>query len=320
MISTEGEKAKLYHRPVMAEETAFYLVGRRDGIFLEATCGGGGHLKYLSGILTETAVLIGLDQDRDAVAAATGNLKTVPQKTTIVNSPFSRLDEVVRNLNMDKVDGVFFDLGVSSHQIDTPARGFSFMSDGPLDMRMNSGRPRTAAEVINTYPEKRLAEIFKTYGEVRGARRFARAVATARRERPLRTTAELTAVLKMYCSRKDENATLARLYQALRLEVNGELDELREALPKALDILAPDGRLVVIAYHSLEDRIVKRFLAGKARGCICPPRVPVCTCGHQPEIEILTRKVKRPAAAEVAANSRARSARLRAARKLREGI
>ncbi len=316
MISTEGKRSSLYHQPVMPKEVRFYLITRRDGTYLDMTCGGGGHLKILSESLSKKAVLVGFDRDKEAVLVARKNLKGVPQVTKIINSRFSEIDRVARDINLSKVDGIFFDLGVSSHQIDSSQRGFSFMQNGPLDMRMNLSDKLTAETVVNDYPTDKLLEIFRKYGEEKKARRIVLVIDKQRQKEKIDTTKKLQAVLKSAISGKNLNSTLARLFQAIRIEVNGELDELTKTLPRAFDLLAPDGRFVCLSYHSLEDRIVKRFLRERAKGCICPDNFPVCACGKKPEAKILTKKVVRPKKEEVEANSRARSARLRAAQKL----
>jgi 16S rRNA (cytosine1402-N4)-methyltransferase len=300
----------------MPEEVRFYLITRRDGTYLDMTCGGGGHLKILSESLSKKAVLVGFDRDKEAVLVARKNLKGVPQVTKIINSRFSEIDRVAKDINLSKVDGIFFDLGVSSHQIDSSRRGFSFLQNGPLDMRMNLSDTLTAETVVNDYSTDRLIEIFRKYGEEKKARPIVLAIDKQRQKEKIDTTRKLQAVLKSAISGKDLNSTLARLFQAIRIEVNGELDELTKALPGAFNLLAPDGRFVCLSYHSLEDRIVKRFLRERAKGCTCPDNFPVCTCGKKPEAKILTKRVVRPKKDEVEANSRARSARLRAAQKL----
>ncbi|MCP4704740.1 MAG: 16S rRNA (cytosine(1402)-N(4))-methyltransferase RsmH [candidate division Zixibacteria bacterium] len=316
MISTEGRKSSFYHQPVMPDEVLSYLITNQDGTYLDMTCGGGGHLKILSENLSERAILFGFDRDKEAVATALDTLKGVPQMTSIINSKFSEVGRMAGEKNINGVNGVLFDFGVSSHQINSSRRGFSFMQDGPLDMRMNSSDELTAETVINKYSTDRLLDIFRTYGEQRNARRIVNAIDKKRQTEKIDTTHKLQSVLKSSVSGKDLNSTLARLFQAIRIEVNGELDELKTALPATFDLLAPRGRLVCMSYHSLEDRIVKRFFQKLAKGCVCPDKLPVCVCGKKPEVEILTRRVVRPKKEEIEANSRARSARLRAAEKL----
>jgi 16S rRNA (cytosine1402-N4)-methyltransferase len=279
------------------------------------TCGGGGHLKRFTSLLSKTAMLIGIDRDPEAVIVARETLGQAPQKIEIVNSTFDRIDKIMSDLGIGTADGFLFDLGLSSNQVDSPERGFSFMHDGPLDMRMNPKDELTAEKIVNDYSEEELAGIFAEYGEERRAKQAARAVCTRRRKERITTTGMLAEAVTPVLSARFRNASLARLFQALRIEVNGELDQLKEALPRVLDRLAVGGRAVVISYHSLEDRIVKRFLSAEARGCTCPKDIPVCVCGRKPTVRILTKRVIKPSPEEVKENVRARSARLRAAEK-----
>jgi len=294
---------------------ARFLITRGDGCYLDLTCGGGGHLKYLSGILSREAMLIGIDRDPEAIAAAREKLGRPQQNLKFINSTFGRLSEVMEELGIKQVDGILFDLGVSSHQIDSPRRGFSFMHDGPLDMRMGDD-VLNAETVVNTYSEKELALIFRKYGEERAASRAARVICRARQEKRIDSTERLREVLSPVLPPGSRNASLARLFQAIRIEVNRELEQLEKVLPLSLEYLAVGGRLVVISYHSLEDRMVKRFLAEKAKGCVCPKEFPVCVCGRKPEVKVLTKKVVKPSDEEIKNNSRARSARMRAAEKI----
>ncbi len=294
---------------------ARFLITRGDGCYLDLTCGGGGHLKYLSGILSREAILIGIDRDPEAIAAAREKLGRPQQNLKFINSTFGRLSEVMEELGIKQVDGILFDLGVSSHQIDSPRRGFSFMHDGPLDMRMGDD-VLNAETVVNTYSEKELALIFRKYGEERAASRAARVICRARQEKRIDSTERLREVLSPVLPPGSRNASLARLFQAIRIEVNRELEQLEKVLPLSLEYLAIGGRLVVISYHSLEDRMVKRFLAEKAKGCVCPKEFPVCVCGRKPEVKVLTKKVVKPSDEEIKNNSRARSARMRAAEKI----
>ncbi|HDL04801.1 MAG TPA: 16S rRNA (cytosine(1402)-N(4))-methyltransferase RsmH [candidate division Zixibacteria bacterium] len=294
---------------------ARFLITRGDGCYLDLTCGGGGHLKYLSGILSREAMLIGIDRDPEAIAAAREKLGRPQQNLKFINSTFGRLSEVMEELGIKQVDGILFDLGVSSHQIDSPRRGFSFMHDGPLDMRMGDD-VLNAETVVNTYSEKELALIFRKYGEERAASRAARVICRARQEKRIDSTERLREVLSPVLPPGSRNASLARLFQAIRIEVNRELEQLEKVLPLSLEYLAIGGRLVVISYHSLEDRMVKRFLAEKAKGCVCPKEFPVCVCGRKPEVKVLTKKVVKPSDEEIKNNSRARSARMRAAEKI----
>ncbi|UCD93632.1 MAG: 16S rRNA (cytosine(1402)-N(4))-methyltransferase RsmH [Candidatus Zixiibacteriota bacterium] len=306
----------MFHKPVLVEQSARFLITRLDGVYVDMTCGGGGHLEHFTRLLARAALLVGIDRDPEAVYVARETLGQAPQKIEIVNSSFDRIDEIMRGLGIATADGFLFDLGLSSRQIDSPERGFSFMHDGPLDMRMDRKSDLTAEKVVNDYSEKELAAIFTEYGEERRARQAARAVCVRRKDARITTTGMLTATVAPVLSPRYRNASLARLFQALRIEVNGELDQLREALPRVLERLAVGGRAVVISYHSLEDRIVKRFLSAEARGCTCPKDIPVCVCGGKPTVRVLTKRVVKPSPDEVKENVRARSARLRAAEKI----
>jgi len=300
----------------MPDEVRQYLITRRDGIYLDMTCGGGGHIKILSESLSNKAMLIGVDRDEEAIWAAKENLKAAPQLIRFVNSRFSEADKMAEEIRPGNIAGILFDLGVSSHQIDSPDRGFSFMTDGPLDMRMDKTNRLSAQTVINDYPPEKLTEIFGKYAEEKKPHRLVSVIVEERQKNRIETTGQLRAILGSKYSGRDLNSTLARLFQAVRIEVNGELDELAAVLPKAISWLANDGRLVCLSYHSLEDRIVKRFLNERAKGCVCPDNFPVCVCGRKPEVKILTRHAIRPKEDEIRANSRARSARLRAAQKI----
>jgi 16S rRNA (cytosine1402-N4)-methyltransferase len=260
---------------------------------------------------------VGVDRDETAVVVARDVLKTVPCSVSIINSRFGSLREVLADIGPGRIDGIYFDLGISSHQIDSAERGFSYLHNGPLDMRMDKNDVLTAETVINDYPEEKLTDIFRRFGEEKRARRIAREIIRHRADDRIMTTGDLRAFLETILPRKNIKDSLSRLFQAIRIEVNGELDELSAMLPEAFDILIPGGRMVGISYHSLEDRMVKRFFAEKARGCICPDKIPVCQCGQKPQAEILTKRLVRPSASEVAQNKRSRSARLRAAARLK---
>ncbi|MEW6015827.1 MAG: 16S rRNA (cytosine(1402)-N(4))-methyltransferase RsmH [Candidatus Zixiibacteriota bacterium] len=313
---TTGSRNEFFHRPVLADEAVNLLLTRPDGIYVDLTCGGGGHLRLLAERLQPSAVILGIDRDPEALLAARENLKSLSLKIELKNSTFGRLDELLAMVGIKEVDGILIDLGLSSHQIDTAGRGFSFMKDGPLDMRMDSRANLTAAGVVNEYSEARLANIFREYGEERRAARLARVVHEARARQKIMTTLQLVAILKPHLPPRDMNASLARLFQALRIEVNRELEELETVLPKMLRALRSGGRAVVISYHSLEDRRVKRFFAQESRDCLCPPRIPVCVCGHKATVRLLTRKAVKPSSEEISVNRRAQSARLRAVEKL----
>jgi len=292
-----------------------FLAVRPGGTYIDATVGGGGHA---AAILTASAPdgrLLGLDRDPAALEIARRRLAPFGDRALLRHGSFARLALLAQDIA--PVDGVVFDLGLSSLQLADPRRGFAFSREGPLDMRFDpeAGGP-TAADLVNTLSVKELAEVLYRYGEERQARRIAEAIVAAR---PVRTTTELAEVVAAAVgSRRGRIHPATRTFQALRIAVNRELDALAEALPQALDLLAPGGRLVVISFHSLEDRIVKRFLRRESRDCICPPETPICTCGHRARLRVLTPKPVRPSPEEVAANPRSRSARLRAAQRLPE--
>lgn len=300
----------------MVDEVANFLITRRDGLYVDLTLGGGGHLKHISGILSDKAVLVGVDRDPEAVAVAGKNLKRLPQKTKIINNTFDRLEMVMSELGSRKIDGILMDLGLSSHQVDSPGRGFSYMQNGPLDMRMGPDCEMTAEDIINDYSQEQLTLLFRKYGEEKRAGRAAAAVCKYRQEKRISTTALLRKVLEPILSPKYMSASLARIFQAVRIEVNRELTQLERVLPKALFFLGAGGRMVVISYHSLEDRVVKRFFAGEAKGCTCPNEFPVCVCGRTPSVKLLTKRVVKPSQDEAKKNSRARSAKLRAVEKI----
>ena len=305
------------HQPVMVEEVVDLLRPVPSGLVVDATVGMGGHARAVLAALPHVR-LVGLDQDADALAAAAGTLAELGERAVLRQARFDRIAEVLEQLGeRGGVAAVLFDLGVSSPQLDRAERGFSYRADGPLDMRMDQrGGGRTAADVVNTSSEAALADVLWRYGDERFARRIARAIVAAR---PLTTTAELASVVREAVpapARRRGGDPARRTFQALRIEVNGELDVLRPALEQAVEALVPGGRLVVLAYHSGEDRIVKDVLREAATGgCVCPPALP-CVCGAQPTVRLLNRGARKPSAEEIARNHRAESARLRAAEKL----
>ncbi len=311
----EDTTSSAYHTPVMVREVLRFLVTADSGTYVDATLGGGGHAAALLEQLGPEARLIGIDTDPEAVATARSRLGG-DSRFTAVQARFSELAGVLQEVGAHQCNGVLADFGVSSHQVDAPERGFSYLQDGPLDMRMNPAAGRSAAELLQQIEEVELASILHRYGEERRARKLARAICRARRERPITRTSELAEIVASQVPPPHRIKALARVFQALRIAVNEELREIAAFLPAAFSVLQPGGRMVVLTYHSLEDRLVKTFFREKARGCICPPEVVVCQCGHTPEVQILTRKVVRATEEEVKANPRARSARLRAAQKL----
>jgi 16S rRNA (cytosine1402-N4)-methyltransferase len=311
-----SRKTKPYHLPVMAGEVVKLLVTDREGAYFDLTAGLGGHLKALAGALGPNARLYGLDKDPKAVELATKKLADCSQVKRIVRASFGDLDAVMDRVGENAMDGILLDLGLSSYQLNEPGRGFSFRQDGPLDMRFDSQlQSRTAADLVNSLGEERLVEIIRSFGEERRARRIARAIVRERRKKMIQTTTELADIVTGVIPPPHQSKSLARVFQAFRIAVNGELDQLEAVLPQALSCLKVRGRVAVISYHSLEDRLVKRFFQQETKGCVCPPRLLQCVCGAKPHVRILTRKVITPQAQEMDQNPRARSAKLRVAEK-----
>ena len=312
------------HTPVLLAECLEYLELQTQHVFVDATLGGAGHSFEAAKHLGREGTLIGIDQDEVALAAARAKLETLPEETRpnleLLRGNFGDLDSLLTSAEVPGIDAILFDLGVSSVQIDTPSRGFSFKENGPLDMRMDPGKQTlNAAEIINTYNAADLTRVIRTYSDEKWASRIAEFVVRARQEAPIETSEQLVDVIKAAIpasARRAGGHPATRTFQALRIEVNSELDVLASGLEAAVRWLNPGGRLVVISYHSLEDRIVKDVFNSCANRCTCPPDLPVCVCGKKPILEILTRKPLLPSAAEIERNSRARSAKLRVARKL----
>ena len=311
-----NKKTKPHHLPVMAGEVVKLLVTDREGAYFDLTAGLGGHLKALAKALGPNARLYGLDKDPAAVELTTKNLADCSQVKRIVRASFGDLDAVMDRVGENAMDGILLDLGLSSYQLDEPGRGFSFRQDGPLDMRFDpQSHSRTAAELVNSLSEERLAEIIRSFGEERRARRIARAIVRERGKKMIQTTTELADIVTGVVPPPHQSKSLARVFQAFRIAVNNELDQLETVLPQALSRLKVGGRMAVISYHSLEDRLVKRFFQQEAKGCVCPPRLPQCVCGATPRVRILTRRVITPQPQEKDQNPRARSAKLRVAEK-----
>jgi len=307
------------HVPVLAEEVRELLSVQPGETIVDGTFGAGGHSRLLAEDLQGSGKLVAIDRD----PTVRSYFDRVKASTRGVQMRFLRGDYavVLSQLagNGVRADAVLLDLGLSSMQVDRPERGFSYATDAPLDMRMDPSEEFSAADVIATWDERELETIFRKYGEERYARQIARAIVRRRSESPIERTGQLVDVVRASIpapARFGEGHPAKRVFQALRIEVNHELESLEAGLPAALEMLRPGGRLVVISFHSLEDRIVKRFLRDRARGCTCPPEFPICVCGHEPELRILTPKLVRPSAREVDHNPRASSARLRAAIKV----
>ncbi|GAB7387669.1 16S rRNA (cytosine(1402)-N(4))-methyltransferase RsmH [Bacillaceae bacterium] len=307
------------HETVMREEAVAGLQVRPDGIYVDATLGGGGHSDLIASRLSERGRLIGFDQDETAIRAAKERLVSHGDKVMIVKSNFRNMKGILADYGIREVDGVLFDLGVSSPQLDEEERGFSYNGAALLDMRMDREQPLSAYEVVNRYPEEKLAEIIFRYGEEKFARRIAREIVAARERKPVETTAELVAIIKRAIpapARRKGPHPAKRTFQAIRIEVNDELNAFATALTDAIALLKPGGRVCVIAFHSLEDRIAKQTFQKYGQGCICPPDFPACACGRTPTVKVITKKPILPSDTEIAANPRARSAKLRIAEKL----
>ena len=306
------------HTSILLAESVEFLITDKNGIYVDCTMGGAGHTSAFAAQLEAGGLMLGIDQDDDAIAAGSARLlNKFACKTAVAKSNFENFSQVLDSMGIDKIDGIFFDLGVSSYQLDTPERGFSYMHDGPLDMRMNKEASLDAEYIVNHYKEEELADIIHRYGEERWSKRIAQFIVAARKEKPLTTTFELVDVIKKAIpkgARLDGPHPAKRTFQAIRIEVNNELGILADTMEKAVDRLKSGGRIGVITFHSLEDRIIKQTFAKLAKGCTCPPQLPVCVCGKKPQLRKTGNIV--PSKAEVEENPRSRSARLRYAIKI----
>ena len=309
------------HLPVLVEEVITMLAPAPGSLQIDATVGGGGHTERILEATNPDGRLLGLDADGAAIARVDGRLRPrFGDRLVLRRANFREVGAVAPDAGFGSVDGMLFDLGLSSFQLADAERGFGFRTGGPLDMRFDTTRGVPAAELLATLDRTELSALFKRYGEEPSANRIANAIVAARATAPVSTAEELAELIERVAPgnprlrRRIHPAT--RVFQALRITVNAELDALQEALASAIDLLRPGGRLVVLSYHSLEDRIVKRFFADERRGCVCPPEIPVCVCGRNPRLRLVTRPSLTPSDAEIAANPRARSARLRAAERL----
>ncbi|HJT25129.1 MAG TPA: 16S rRNA (cytosine(1402)-N(4))-methyltransferase RsmH [bacterium] len=313
-------KADQVHVPVLLKETVEWLSPPPDGVVLDMTVGMGGHSQELLKLLPKGR-LVGLDQDFDALQHAGRALRKDP-RVFLFKANFADVLWVLRELSISEVDSVLMDIGVSSLQLDTAERGFSFNQEGPLDMRMDTHAGHTAAWVVNTYPEDKLSKVIFEYGEEPKARALARAIVKAREQKHLETTGELAAIALRVCGRprakrgESSRHPATRLFQAIRIEVNRELDVLQKGMKTAVKLLKPGGRIAVITFHSLEDRIVKQYFKTEATDCLCPPDIPQCVCGHKASLKILTGKPVTASQEELDQNPRSRSAKLRVAEKL----
>lgn len=306
------------HTSILLAESVDFLITDKNGIYVDCTMGGAGHSSAFAAQLEAGGLLIGIDQDDDAIAAGSERLlNKFTCKTAVAKSNFENFSQVLDSMGIDEIDGIFFDLGVSSYQLDTPERGFSYMHDGPLDMRMNKEASLDAEYIVNHYKEEELADIIHRYGEERWSKRIAQFIVAARKEKPLTTTFELVDVIKKAIpkgARLDGPHPAKRTFQAIRIEVNNELGILADTMERAVNRLKSGGRIGVITFHSLEDRIIKQTFAKLAKGCTCPPQLPVCVCGKKPVLRKTGNIV--PSKAEVEENPRSRSARLRYAIKI----
>ena len=302
------------HIPVLFHEIMDIMAPQPGEVFVDCTLGGGGHSRGFLERMGDDGRLIGIDQDTNALQAAGANLAEFGDRVTYVHSNYNNLDEILNTYAPDGVDGILFDIGVSSHQLDEKDRGFSYMQDAPLDMRMNQSQNFSAWDVVNTYSEEELHRIIKEYGEERWARRIAQFIVKERENGPIETTGELVDIIKKAVpkgARKDGPHPAKRTFQAIRIEVNGELDVLQQAIDDVSERLNEGGRLCIITFHSLEDRIVKEAFRKQENPCICPPQFPVCVCGKKPLGRVVTRKPIAPSKEELEVNPRSRSAKLR---------
>ena len=310
--------SEFHHVSVLLQECLEGLNIRPEGIYVDGTLGGAGHSSRIAERLT-TGRLIGIDRDPVALAAAGERLKPWKDRVTLVHSNFCEIKQVLSDLQIPGVDGILLDLGVSSPQLDDGQRGFSYMADAPLDMRMNGEDVLTAREVVNTWPQEELKRILYTYGEERYAPQIAAAICRRREEAPIETTLELVDIIRSAmpaAALREKQHPAKRSFQAIRIAVNDELGSVEKVMADAIPLLNPGGRLAVITFHSLEDRIVKNAMTEAAKGCTCPPNFPVCVCGKKPQVKLISRKPIVSGAAELAENPRARSAKLRVCEKL----
>lgn len=307
------------HTSVLFEECMEGLNIRPDGIYVDGTLGGGGHSEGICKRLGEKGMLIGIDRDRDALNAAEKRLEAYPCQKVFVQSNYSDIKDVLADFEIDSIDGALLDLGVSSFQLDNPDRGFSYMQEAPLDMRMSQDDDFTAYDVVNTYDADELKNIIFKYGEERWASRIADFIVKARKDKPIETTGQLVDIIKAAIpasARRDGPHPAKRTFQAIRIEVNDELGQLEKAVDEFCDVLSPGGRLCIITFHSLEDRIVKDIINKRINPCTCPKEFPVCVCGKVGDIKKKSNKPIAPTAEEIERNPRSRSAKLRVAEKI----
>lgn len=302
------------HTTVLLDETVDGLNVKPDGIYVDGTLGGGGHAYQVCKRLTGKGSIIGIDQDEEALKAAGTRLEDFGDKVTLIRSNYKDMQVKLLEIGVDKVDGIILDLGVSSYQLDNKERGFSYREDAPLDMRMDNRQEKTAKDIVNTYSEMDLYHVIRDYGEDKFAKNIAKHIVAEREQRSIDTTGQLVEIIKQAIPmkvRKKAGHPAKKTFQALRIELNRELEVLRDSLDSMIEILNPEGRICIITFHSLEDRIVKNIFRTAENPCICPPEFPVCVCGRASKGKVTTRKPILPSAEEIAENSRSKSAKLR---------
>ena len=302
------------HKSVLLYETVDSLNIKPDGIYVDGTLGGGGHAFEVASRLGENGRLIGIDQDADAIKAATERLEPFKEKVTIVRSNYRNIREVLTGLGIQKVDGIYLDLGVSSYQLDTAERGFTYRENAPLDMRMDQRNEKTAADIVNDYTEMELFRVIRDYGEDKFAKNIAKHIVRARENGRIETTDQLVEIIKAAIPAKmrmEGGHPAKRTFQAIRIELNKELEVLTDSIDTMIDLVNPDGRLSIITFHSLEDRIVKLRFRDNENPCVCPPNLPVCVCGKKSKGKVITRKPIIPADEEIEENKRSKSSKLR---------
>ena len=309
------------HKSVLLDETIEGLDIKPDGIYVDGTLGGAGHAVEVCKKLTAKGRFIGIDQDQDAIIAASERLSEFGEKVTVIRSNYCYAVKKLREMGIEQVDGILLDLGVSSYQLDNPDRGFTYRVDAPLDMRMDQRSTRTASDIVNGYEERELYRIIRDYGEDKFAKNIAKHIVRARAEKPIETTGELTAIIRQAIPMKMQVSgghPAKRTFQAIRIELNHELEVLRDSHHEMVDILSDRGRICIITFHSLEDRIVKNAFRKNEDPCICPKNFPVCVCGRKSKGKVITRKPILPSAQEMEENPRAKSAKLRIFQRIRQ--
>lgn len=302
------------HTSVLLEETIENLRVKPDGIYIDGTLGGGGHSYEVASKLDEKGKLIGIDQDEDAIRAAGERLKEFGSKVVIIRDNYCNIKNILQDIGVEKADGIVLDLGVSSYQLDHAERGFSYKQDVCLDMRMDNRQSQSARDIVNTYPEMELYRVIRDYGEEQFAKNIAKHIVLARKENPIETTGQLNEIIKAAIPakmRQNGGHPSKRTFQALRIECNRELEVLKNSLDDMIQVLNPGGRLCIITFHSLEDRIVKTAFKRNENPCVCPPDFPVCTCGRKPQGKVISRKPILPSEQEINENKRSKSAKLR---------